>query len=82
MKHVPGMPARSVSVMPREMGGIKTQTKIDNYFACQSARRLTKPHMYPSLASHSLNLQNPLADLKIRLAIKSGDDEPTPDPPR
>jgi len=47
MNHVSGVPSRSVSVLLREMGGKKTQAKIDNYFANQSAKRQTKPIAYP-----------------------------------
>ena len=46
MNQIPHGQSRSVSQTPREMGGIKTQAKIESYFATQSARRQTKPQEY------------------------------------
>jgi hypothetical protein len=72
-------PSRSVSVIPRQMGGYNTQVKIEKYFTKESVKRNQNPtaYLFKTNPKEYDNLVNPLADLKKKLNIR-GDEEPSP----
>lgn len=66
---------KTVSYTPREMGGQRTQKKIEQFFT-QSASRLNLPKSKELAAPKSIcDMPNPLEDIKVKLAIKESPDE-------
>ena len=67
--------ARSVSVIPPSMGGIKIQAKIDDYFAKHSARRKFEEMKYPERKFEDGDLPDVMKDLECRLKLIESKDK-------